>query len=677
MLFENKKGILINCQKIDHSMRGVSVVKINVSHNDRLNDFYALMPQNANYSNEHVFFKSILEPIIEKYKNNNEDISLSFSKGFPLLEAIVYKNQNIDTIKDTVVVEKINEIKEILENSGVILEGYSPLKDDSNYLKNKEFEALKNTSSELSLDSFNTVVLENNFIRRFGTEKTENSVNILMNKNKDGEEVCFIDFLDAKGKINNKKIIKFKNKEDKVTYFTDFFKKLEGFKQSTRVFNNDRFFMNFKSDKMKIIKKQLNNTDEKILRILENRKIVNFYDGKEYLPSIAFRILNEKVDYERSPNRINIYAPLANVRNRANLEKLKEDFNKNEIRHFLIGRIEHNESENIFALVTECEKDAESGVERMLFKKFTLDLKAGETDEEVFRQFDNLCESKLGKKLSEFKTDRTQLTIDNFEGRPEFIWSMKEKLNNNVINLSFEESSPYIDIFENYITENESNIEKRNKLLASNYATDENTLCIYADASMLRDVKDSMTYGAIIREPNGDAIIKEIKGIKEYKDHMNDTIAAEEVAIIETLKSIKIMMDREELSKDLNLEFRVDNIHSVENFFEKNGRDEKIVDYSSSDLYSEKEINKLLSYFNKIDFRWTRSHCNNEYNERVDKVAKSAWKLQNSYGYRKDKHKKVLSETNEMFEDVVYKNELSKSAKLKNKSRKKRNNYGV
>lgn len=677
-LFDIRDEITINCQKINYHIAGVSAVKVTVNDHGNVSEYFSLTPTNRNYPNDYHFFKSVLEPIIKEHKTLEKQTILNFTQGFPMLEALTYRKDMALTIRDEKVRGLIEDVSEILKENQVNLGGQFPLRSEKVFNENPEFESFRNKEKEINPNSINEILYKDSYIRKYGKEQNKNSLYIIKHVNKNLDQNYILNYIDKTGKLNSKKVVQFQSEVDKQDYFNNLFKELSKKDSTTIIYNNDPFLIKYNKQHNVILKKQSDyNAIKKYINIIRYDDIVNYLKKEDKVFTLNTKKIREKMGHEKNIKNKNIFSVLSGVQGKRGYEELKDKLQEKEISHVLLNKLNNENHENIFALVVENERDPETNEIKANIIKFPLDIEANKDDEEIFDKFKNRFEAKMGYRMSHVKMDNAQLVLENFEDRKRLPILLKEEMNTENISLSFESSTAFSNILNEYILENEENMLQKNKLLASDGPTSEDTLCVYSDASLVQKFKNEVTYGIVIRKPNSDKLIREVRGIKKFKNHLHDTIAGEQIGIIEAMTTIKKMMERGEIDRDLKIEFRVDNIDAVENFFDKNGKDKKVEEFFASEVYSKKEVNNLLSYFKEVDFKWIKGHVNDLFNERADKLAKSAWEFISSHGYDKHGMKKELSELNKIFkfDEDEEKNEVN-IIKAENKvSDKKRKNF--
>lgn len=646
MNLSQREEVSINCQKIEHTERGVSIVKLTVNDGGRIKDHYVFSPLITNYSNDHDFITSVLTPIVDDFEQRGKNVEIGFNDGFPILEALKYNADNVNKIKDKLVKERIKDIQDHFNDKNVNIIGKFPLKDKNKYSNNNEFKAFRNKEEEIVTNRFHEIVYTDSYTKKYIKERDSHCVYIFQHTNADLDQNYIVDFYDKNGKVNEKSVFQFQSEIEKNEFFSEFFDDLKMKKSKTVVYNNDPSLKKYKDENTVMVKVDKPSLINKYVSIIKDEKFVNYLKEQENAFSLNPRRIAEKISIEKRMRPDVLFQPLFGKKSKNLHDEIKESLSgdQKEISHIMLDRIVSDNNENIFALIIENKISPKTNKPIFEYNYLMLDLKSGNDDKTVFEKFKNIYESKMGTRLSKTKASRAQVYLNNFSDRKEFQWRLREETQTDKLFLGTESGTLHADLLSNYIKSNLKNIEIKNNLLAQDGPTDKETLCVYSDASIFKSVKDGITYGAVIRKPNSDQILCEIKGIKKF-DHEENTNAAEEIGIIESMRTLKNLINTEQLPKDLKIEFRVDNIYAVQSFSGKNGMDKKVTEMYSSDIYTYKEVNELLRFFgNSIDFKWIKGHCNDPYNEKADSLAKSAWDMKSQHGYKKYGSKKVVSE---------------------------------
>lgn len=649
MLLKEREEIIIDCQKINYKVRGISAIKISVNNAGDISDYYALMPSNRSYVNEDQFIEGVLKPIFEKHSTIKKKAVINFSPEFPIFEALKYKDQEIEGINDDIVKDIFSKTREILEHNNIVLGEQYPLRNDRDFVVNNEFSSFKRKENEIMPDKINEILFIENYSKKYANPGRFNTINIVKKINSDLDQNYIIDYVSSSGKFNYRKLHQFKSEIEKDEFFKGFFEELSVSPNKSFINNNDYTLLKYKNNN--VIMKKMEGNENNYEKLLSDDKIVNYLKDCNDIFSLEVNKVKEKIELDEKSNRLNFRNILAGNRNKQLSDRFAKNYkNGKEISHVLLKRLESEDNENIFVLVVEQEKI--DGVLTKNIKKFSLDLNSGNNDLEVFEKFKNIFESKMGYPIESVRSNNAQISLDNFSEKKAFSWAIRQELKSNVINMGFESGTAYSRVLNEYIKSNIDNMEIKNRLLAADGPTEAGVICVYSDASVRNHVKDAISYGISIRKPESDDILREIRGVKYFRDHSGDTNAAEEIGIIEALKGIKLLMEMGQLPKDHSLEFRVDNIDAVQVFEGKDGVDNKVEEMYSSQVFTKKEVNDLLAFFKPIRFKWIKGHCNNIYNERADRVACSAWDLHNNEFKRKGflAHNNEFSGENEKFD---------------------------
>lgn len=635
-------AVQITCQKIDYNIRGVSLIKISLNDQGNITDHYSMTPSNRSYMNDAKFFHKVLSPILQNLNNQGKPGVLNFSQGFPALEMLSYRPDQKESIQDEKTLNEINGIVDTLMLEKITLGKQIPIKDQRKYTEgNQIFEDFK--KANINPREFNNIIYTKEYQVKYPKSHHSNSLNIIKNTDSEGVKSYIITYQDKDKKIKNEKIYQFDNLEDEKVFFTELLKELENKNSKTIVYNNDYNLFKYKPENSTNIKMKKVEPLPYFLDILNDKDIVNHYkDKKENLPSLNHFILKGHMDNELKALRDKHVFNLMSVRGVNVYRGFKENLSDKGISNIIMKRETDENSENIFVSVVQTSKE-ENGTFTTDICNFSVDMQKDNEDEVVFSKFAQIFENKLGYPISSSNSSKCQISLENFEDRGVFAWKLRNEFKTNIVNFGWESNTPYTNMLNDYIKNNFENTNQKNRLMASDGPTDENTICVYSDASLYQKNKNSIAYGAVVRAPNSDKIIHEISGVKRV-NHQEETCIAEEIGIIESLKSIKMLMDQGILSKEKNVEIRCDNIHVIEGLSDKDGKDNKIEEMYSSEVYSKKEINELLSYFNNVNFKWIKGHCNDVYNEKADLIAKKSWALMSSKGYQNYGHKKICDE---------------------------------
>lgn len=169
----------------------------------------------------------------------------------------------------------------------------------------------------------------------------------------------------------------------------------------------------------------------------------------------------------------------------------------------------------------------------------------------------------------------------------------------------------------------------RNEYIVNESETEENTLVIYSDASLNKRVSiKEFAYAFIIKGSNNMAE-REFMG----RSHGNYTISADSsefFGIVEALKKIREMKQNGEIAADQKIEVRCDCLNAVR--FLNNGLDRNKL-HEKDDLKAIGEFEILKAQFvlgreelkDLFVVKWLKGHSCENYNERVDKLAKKAF----------------------------------------------------
>ena len=633
-------NIEIKCEKIKHNeKKGLSVVKISVDDQDTVKSYFVYTVSNRSYINDSIFFKNALLPIIKEQSSKGKKIDLNFSQGFPLMEISKYKtSQEVNSIDDETSRNVIFDFQKELEVHNVTL--------GKQFIIFDKYNAYNEMFRSFAENEANNDVTHNVDINKIVFSEEKKSIN----PNQDNNYLFIEKYVDenkrtrylikyADKKLDKEKfnIVSFSSDKQKYVFFK---RLLKDFSQKTnaRVFSNEEIIHNIKIPNLKKSKLKLEN---KTINLLRNNEIFNFYNNRNnefYTNNIPDLLRNIKGESQSASFNYNRY--LSWKTQQRQLDYLEN----NEISGILIKRIHNDDNENYLAVIAEMSVDEETNKREIKYHRLSVDLNMGNDDETTMSKFEIIFKNKLGYSMNEAKSENAVLAFDGFEDKNVLAWMIKERFKTDLISLGFEHNTRYINVMKSYEENNIESMRQKNKLSAKDGPTDKDTICVYSDASMYESKPDSFTYGAVIRTPNADSIIKEVSGIKSYKRHNGDTKAAEETGVIESLKSLKLLMEQGVISKNLKVEVRVDNIDVIDNLFGKNGKNKKVSDLYSSKINKPKDVNELLSYFKNVDFRWIKGHCNDLFNERADSLAKKGWELEEHYGFKKGGHKKVVSE---------------------------------
>ena len=662
-------AVQISCQKIDYNIRGVSLVKISLNDQGNITDHYAMTPSNRSYMNDTMFFNKVLSPLLKELTLNGKSSVLNFSQGFPVLEMLSYRAAQRESIQDENTVSAVNSVVETLLKENVILGKQIPIKDQRRYSEgNQIFNDFKNEN--ISPREFNNVIYTKEYTEKQHKSHHSNSLNVIKNTDENGVKSYIITYQDKDKKTKVEKIYQFNGLDEEKEFFNNLFIDLNNKDSKTIVYNNDYSLLKYKSENLNNIRMKKTDVLPNFLEILNNKTLVDYYKNKkENIPSLNSFILNQHMENEIKALRDRHAFNLMGVRGANVYRSFKNELSDKGISNIIAKRITEDNNENIFVSVVQTKKETDGTFTTELFN-FSVDMQKDNDDEIVFSKLSQIFENKLGYSISEANAGKCQISLDNFEDRGVLAWKLRNEFKTNIVNFGWESNTPYTNMLNEYIKNNFENTSQKNRLMANDGPTDENTVCIYSDASMYQNNKNSIAYGAVVRAPNSDKIIYEISGIKRVK-HQEETCIAEEIGVIESLKSIKMLMDQGILSKDKNIEIRCDNIHVMESFSDKNGRENKVEELYASEVYNKKEINDLLSYFNNVSFKWIKGHCNDVYNEKADYIAKKSWALMESKGYKNYGHKKICDEKikSEHYENIS--SVVEKENKHKNKRRRK------
>lgn len=665
-------AVQISCQKIDYNIRGVSLVKISLNDQGKITDHYAMTPSNRSYMNDAVFFNKILSPILKEVSLNGKSGIINFSQGFPVLEMLSYRAEQRESIQDENTVIAVNSVVDTLLSENVILGKQIPIKDQRRYNEgNQNFLDFKNEN--ILPREFNNILYTKEYNEKQIKSHHSNSLNVIKNIDENGIKSYIITYQDKDKKIKSEKIYQFNNIEEEKDFFQKLFLELNNKDSKTIIYNNDYSLFKYKMENLNNLKMKKTDVLPNFLEILNNKEIVNYYKNKkDNLPSLNSFILIQHMENESKAIRDKHAFNLMGIRGANVYRNFKSELEEKGISNIIAKRIKEENNENIFFSVIQTKKEIDGTFTTDLFN-FSVDMQKDNDDEIIFSKFAQIFENKLGYSISDSNASKCQISLDNFDDRGVLAWKLRNEFKTNIVNFGWESNTPYTNMLNEYIKNNFENTSQKNRLMANDGPTDENTICVYSDASMYQSNKHSIAYGAVVRAPNSDKIIYEISGIKKVK-HQEETCIAEEIGVIESLKSIKMLMDQGILSKEKNIEIRCDNIHVMELFNEKDGKENKIEEIYSSEVYNKKEVNDLLSYFTNISFKWIKGHCNDVYNEKADFIAKKSWALMESKGYKNYGHKKICDEKikPEHYENISSVVEKENNHKNKNKYKNKR-----
>lgn len=624
---EYKVAIKIDKMRYD---QGIGLIRIVVNEGFKERTYYALSPTTKSYIGEAKLLNSILPEVLQDIKDKDKKVFMNFSQHFPVLELLAYRPNDQRNINDLNAEKELFQLYDLIDDNKITVVGQKPRLNTDRKVEEERDEIYNHVLEHDINIEFNKILhkKENNI-----TSQGRNVDIVKIIQSDDNPNQVIISYQNKNGFSNDAKIHEFINEKEKLEFVQTLVAGLSYKKSKTMILSNNLpLLQSFNWAQYKNLKfSEIRNADV-LGKLFKDQKIIDYYKNKDvelpsiYPTTILRQMQNENILKLRKNNEYLISNYMIKPEN-----FFKKEKSENGIMSIIAKNIINENTENIFFSIAENTRVANNTTTTEYYN-FSIDLKGDITDQVLHEKFLKIFEDKLGYPLDNANLENSTIMLEGFEKRTGFTWLIKENINIPEIVFGLESKTPNLKILTDYIENNEKHMEKKNKLLAIDGKTEDDTLCLYSDASLLKNKRGS-TYGFVIRAPNSDKVMFESYGIKRTKKY-DSTEIAEEIAVIESLKTLKTLMEKGKVSSDLKVEVRTDNINVVDNLFGKNGNGEKITELFASDMYNKKDINELLSFFKNIDFRWIKGHSSDLYNEKADQLAKRAWDLQKTNAFQ-------------------------------------------
>lgn len=169
--------------------------------------------------------------------------------------------------------------------------------------------------------------------------------------------------------------------------------------------------------------------------------------------------------------------------------------------------------------------------------------------------------------------------------------------------------------------------DDKNKLQASNEHK-KDVLYIYSDASFNK-FENSKKFGYGIMLVNGDNVFKEFMGVSS-SPYTVSADTSEFNSIFYALRKVRDLKNEGLIPMDMKVEVRSDCLNAIR--FYDNGLDKSKLNSKESlnniyhlDLVKAQGVIGRKEFAGLIEFKWTKGHMNEMYNEKVDSMAKKAY----------------------------------------------------
>lgn len=209
------------------------------------------------------------------------------------------------------------------------------------------------------------------------------------------------------------------------------------------------------------------------------------------------------------------------------------------------------------------------------------------------------------------------------------------------INLELSTCKPYVYTIKNfnqlpfevlnfYLLREKLETDDKNEYLVDESKTDQNTLCVYSDASYFkkRSLKE-FGYGIVFKNQQEDKILKSFIG-RGYSNYIVSADSAEFNGVVETLKIVRKLKQENKMPADQKIEIRCDCLNVIR-FFNNNldkkklHRNEMLNEIPDFEVIKIQFLLKQPELKDLVDFRWLKGHTDNIFNSKADELAKRAY----------------------------------------------------